>query len=71
VGLNFRCSERVKLRAGVAYDESPVPDRFRTARSPGESRFWVAGGVQYKPTPSSSIDGSATSTSCSAVGRWR
>lgn len=36
------------LRAGIAYDESPVPDATRTPRIPGNDRFWVSFGAGYK-----------------------
>lgn len=37
------------LRAGVAYDESPVPDAaHRTPRIPDNDRTWIACGVGYK-----------------------
>lgn len=56
LGVNYRYSQGWKLRAGVAYDQTPVRDDFRTARIPDERRFWVAIGVQYKPLPNSALD---------------
>ena len=46
----------MKLRAGIAYDESPVSDTYRTPRIPDSDRVWVSFGGSYKVTPSSSID---------------
>lgn len=56
LGVNYRHSQAWKLRAGVAYDETPVPDAFRTVRIPDESRYWVAIGAQYRFAPGTAID---------------
>lgn len=56
LGANYQYSGQWKLRFGVAYDETPVSDQFRTARIPDESRVWLAVGAQYKLTPKSAID---------------
>lgn len=54
--VNYRYNDAWKLRAGVAYDESPVTDAFRTPRIPDSDRIWLAFGAQYKPTRSTSWD---------------
>jgi long-chain fatty acid transport protein len=56
VGANYKYNEKVKLRVGLAYDESPVPDLFRTVRIPDNDRTWVALGVQFKLTPKDALD---------------
>jgi long-chain fatty acid transport protein len=56
LGANYQLNERVKLRGGVAFDETPVSDTFRTARIPDEDRTWLALGVQYRLSPASLID---------------
>jgi long-chain fatty acid transport protein len=56
VGANWRLNDRLTLRGGVAYDETPVSDRFRTARIPDEDRTWLAFGAQYRLSPQSLID---------------
>jgi long-chain fatty acid transport protein len=43
-------------RAGVAYDETPVEDAFRTARIPDNSRTWIALGGQYRLSEKSALD---------------
>lgn len=43
-------------RAGVAYDETPVPDANRTPRIPDESRTWLALGGQYRLDKKNMID---------------
>ncbi|HSO05600.1 MAG TPA: porin [Pelomicrobium sp.] len=56
VGANYKYSSALKFRFGVAYDETPTSDAFRTVRIPDESRWWLAIGVQYKMSPNSAID---------------
>ncbi|MDX1711089.1 MAG: outer membrane protein transport protein, partial [Rhodovibrionaceae bacterium] len=48
-GVTFRPNEDIDLRAGVAFDQSPIPDAFRTPRIPGEDRYWVAFGAGWEP----------------------
>jgi len=47
VGANYKYSDRLKLRMGLAYDPTPTNDVDRTARLPDQDRFWVAAGAQY------------------------
>lgn len=47
IGALYRPTESWTLRAGLAYDMSPIPDSHRTARIPGADRYWLAGGVSY------------------------
>jgi long-chain fatty acid transport protein len=56
VGANYRLNDKVTLRSGVAYDETPVSDAFRTARIPDESRTWLSFGAQYRLSNKSTID---------------
>ncbi|MBT9566666.1 MAG: outer membrane protein transport protein [Thiobacillus sp.] len=56
LGINYRMNDKLTLRSGVAYDETPVSDRFRTARIPDESRTWLAVGAQYKLSANSALD---------------
>lgn len=45
------------FRAGVAYDESPVPDAaHRTPRIPDHDRTWITCGVGYRISDTVSID---------------
>lgn len=49
LGANYQVNCRWKLRAGVAYDESPVKNTHtRTYRLPDNDRIWASLGVQYK-----------------------
>ena len=56
LGVNYRYSDAVKLRAGLAYDEEAISDKFRTARIPGNDRKWLALGANWKVSPQSSFD---------------
>ncbi len=49
LGATYQLNDRWKLRGGVAFDETNVPDSTRTARLPDEDRTWVAVGAQWNP----------------------
>jgi len=49
VGVTYRPNEDWMIRAGVGFDQEPIPDRTRTPRIPGEDRTWVALGASYQP----------------------
>jgi len=48
IGATFQATQKLKLRTGVAYDETPVQDEFRTARLPDSDRYWFAFGAGYQ-----------------------
>jgi long-chain fatty acid transport protein len=56
VGATWQVNDAWKLRGGVAFDETPVPDETRTARLPDTERQWVAIGVRWTPTTATIID---------------
>jgi long-chain fatty acid transport protein len=56
VGANYKLSPQTKLRFGVALDETPTNDTYRTARLPDQERTWVALGVQFRPSKSGILD---------------
>lgn len=56
VGANYHLNDKLTLRGGVAFDETPVSDAFRTARIPDEDRIWIAFGAQYRLSRQSAID---------------
>lgn len=56
VGASYEMSDSLKLRAGLAYDETPVPDSTRTARLPDTERTWVAIGAQWKLSDAFTLD---------------
>lgn len=56
VGVNYRYSDTLKLRAGLAYDEEAIKNEYRTARIPGNDRKWVSFGVSYQLAPATKFD---------------
>ena len=56
IGLNYHYNEVIKLRAGLAYDEEAISDKFRTARIPGNDRKWLSLGAGWQVTPASKLD---------------
>jgi long-chain fatty acid transport protein len=56
VGANYQLFDALKVRGGVAYDESPVKDEFRTPRLPDQDRFWLATGAQWAFSKQGAID---------------
>lgn len=48
LGASYQATPQVLLRAGYAYDQSPVTYKYRTARVPSSDRQWLTAGVQYK-----------------------
>ena len=47
LGAQYAVTLPLTLRAGVAYDETPVQDEHRTARLPDQDRYWIAAGAGY------------------------
>lgn len=47
VGGEFAVSDRLTLRAGLAYDETPVSDERRTPRLPDDDRKWFSLGATW------------------------
>ena len=56
VGVNYRLNDKLTLRGGLAFDETPVSDTYRTARIPDQDRTWIAFGAQYRLSPKSMLD---------------
>lgn len=56
LGVNHHYSERWTVRAGLAYDEDPVPEALRTPRIPDSDRTWLSLGGQYKFAGSGALD---------------
>lgn len=48
LGSSYQWDECLRLRAGVAYDQSPVKDQFRTVFLPDSDRWWLGLGAQYR-----------------------
>jgi len=49
VGADYYLNENWTLRAGTAWDQSPVRNKYhRTVRIPDSDRIWLSAGVSYK-----------------------
>ncbi|MEJ1995777.1 MAG: TonB-dependent receptor [Limibacillus sp.] len=60
LGGEYRMDDKWTFRAGVAYDETPINDTFRTPRIPGGSRYWLAVGASYEVNEWFGIDAGYT-----------
>lgn len=48
IGVNYDHTDKLRLRAGLAFDEEAIPDaEHRTPRIPGNDRTWIAFGAGY------------------------
>jgi long-chain fatty acid transport protein len=57
LGMNYKPNEKWKLRSGIAWDQTPVPNStLRTARAPDNSRTWLALGASWYFTKGASLD---------------
>lgn len=56
IGADYQYSDRLALRAGFAYDETPVDDRFAGPRIPDEDRRWLTIGATREFTDKLSVD---------------
>ena len=55
IGADYQVSAKLKLRAGIAYDETPA-DKHLSISIPDTNRLWLSTGASYQLTDSSSID---------------
>lgn len=60
VGVTHAQSDKLELRAGLAYDNTPVSAEHRSVRLPSGDRRIVSIGAGYKLSPTQSIDVSYT-----------
>lgn len=55
-GLNYRYSDSIKLRTGVAYDQEAIDNDRRTSRIPGNDRLWLSFGASWQYSPQTRLD---------------
>ncbi len=61
VGTNYQLNDEVKLKFGLAYDQTPVPSaQHRLVSLPDNNRTWFSVGAQYKPSKALTFDVGAT-----------
>lgn len=57
LGANYQYDERLKLRFGIAFDQTPVRNAAtRTARLPDNDRIWLAIGGKYRVSQTGTLD---------------
>ena len=56
VGVEYKYSPATTLRAGLAYEESPITDETRSVLLPDSNRIWVSLGATHKLTEKITID---------------
>lgn len=56
LGGSWRATPQWLLRAGLAFDKSPVQDRYRSPALPDADRTWLALGANYQLNADTSID---------------
>lgn len=50
-GADYKVNDQFTLRAGTMYDPTPVQKQYRTPRIADSDRYWLSGGVTYRPIP--------------------
>ncbi|HXJ49798.1 MAG TPA: OmpP1/FadL family transporter [Burkholderiales bacterium] len=57
VGANYKLSQPWTLKAGLAFDQTPVPNaESRTVRLPDSDRYWLSFGAKYQASPKDAVD---------------
>jgi long-chain fatty acid transport protein len=55
-GAEYAYNDVLSLRAGAAYEKSPVPDATRTPRVPDNDRYWLSLGATYRLNDSYTVN---------------
>ncbi|MBN6151350.1 outer membrane protein transport protein [Xanthomonas sp. AmX2] len=50
IGADYRMSDALTLRGGLAYDQTPTTEAHRDVRVPDASRKWVSLGLSWRPS---------------------
>ncbi|TAA36319.1 outer membrane protein transport protein [Pseudoxanthomonas winnipegensis] len=53
IGADYKYSDTLTFRGGLAYDQTPTQARYRDVRVPDNTRKWVSLGLTWTPSPSS------------------
>lgn len=56
LGMKYAYNSNWTFRTGIALDETPIDDKYRTSRIPGDDRTWLSFGASYYPSESLTID---------------
>src|SRR5690606_38604769 len=60
VGAEYEYSDTWTFRGGMQFDETPTTDEYRTTRTPGGDRTWLAAGATYNVNDNWDLDMAAT-----------
>ena len=60
LGTTYCATDAVTLRAGLAYDQSPVKGDYRTPRIPDQDRYWLSLGGGWQATDWLNLDAAFT-----------
>lgn len=55
-GVEYQWDPKLALRAGLAYELTPVPDETRSPRLPDTNRLWLSAGFTYAVSQQLSVD---------------
>ncbi len=56
LGMKYTYNPQWTFRTGVARDKTPIDDKHRTSRIPGDDRTWLSFGASYSPSADLTID---------------
>lgn len=56
LGTTYQYTNDITLRAGVAYDDSRVPEKNHSISIPDQDRYWITTGTTVKLNPATSVD---------------
>lgn len=56
LGMKYQYNNKWIFRTGIARDETPIDDDYRTSRIPSGDRTWLSFGTSYSPNSNLTID---------------
>lgn len=56
VGSDYFVTDKITLRGGVGYDQTPVTDTYRNVQMPDNNRYVIALGSHFQTTPTIGLD---------------
>lgn len=56
IGTTYYHDDNWTFRTGIAYDESPVPSKYRSISIPDQDRYWLTAGTTYAFNKDASVD---------------
>ena len=56
IGQEYKLTDRLTLKNGFAFDQTPVPNHYRNTQLPDTDRYWVSFGFAYKFNDNWTVD---------------